>query len=162
MTWVDYAIVAIVLLSMLLGGLRGLVRELLSLAGWVLAVVFALWLGSDVAQSLPQDWDPLARLALGSLLVFVATVFAAGLLGSLLGRLLKAAGLGGTDRALGALFGLCRGLLAVIVLSLIASFTQLSTQPVWKQSVLLPGVTALIMAIKPWLPDKVQALVRTG
>lgn len=162
MTWVDYVIVAVVVLSMLVGGLRGLVREMLSLAGWVLAVALALWLGTDVAQALPQDWDPVARLALGSVLVFVATVFAAGLLGSLLSRLLKAAGLGGSDRALGALFGLCRGLLAVIVLSLIARFTHLTAQPAWKQAVLLPGVTALILAIKPWLPAKVQPLVKTG
>jgi membrane protein required for colicin V production len=162
MSWIDYVIIAVVVLSILLGALRGLVREFLSLAGWVLAAVLSLWFGADAAQSLPADWSPVARLALASVLIFVATVFAAGLLASVLGRLLKAAGLGGTDRTLGAVFGLCRGLFAVVALMLMAGLTQLTSQPAWKQAVLIPRVTALILIIKPHLPENMQVLVKTG
>jgi membrane protein required for colicin V production len=95
-------------------------------------------------------------------LVFVTTVFAAGLLASLLGRLSKAAGLDGVDRTLGALFGLCRGVLAVIVLTLVAGLTHLTAEPAWKQALLVPHVTAVIETVKPWLPDKVQSLVQTA
>ncbi len=161
MTWVDYVIVGVILASLLLGGLRGFVRELLALAGWVAALVLALWFGPQVAQALPASWEPLARLALGSLLVFVLTVFAVGLGAALLSRLLKAAGLGGTDRMLGAVFGLLRGLLVVLALVVAASWTRLTAQPAWKESWLTPALTSFVNACKPWLPESVQPLVKT-
>lgn len=160
MTWIDYAIVTVVVLSMLLGVLRGFVRETFSLVGWIMAFILSGWMGQRVAVWMPEPWGDLPRLAFATVLVFVATVFLVGLVGSVANHLTRSAGLAGTDRALGALFGLLRGALVVVALLTVGGLTSLSTQSAWNRAVLLPGLTAFVVAAKPWLPQRAQALIK--
>ena len=109
----DWLLCAVLLLSMLVGAWRGLVYELMSLAAWVAAFVLAQWLAQDVALKLPllQSAAAQVQYAAAFVLVFVLTLFAAGFLSWLLKKVVETVGLRPVDRALGALFGVARGVL---------------------------------------------------
>ena len=80
MNWVDGVLLAVLVLSVLLGIWRGLVYEVLSVAGWVVAFLMAQAYASTVGEWLPMaQFSPALRLAVGFALVFVAISFASGM-----------------------------------------------------------------------------------
>ena len=109
MTWFDYAVLAIVGISVLFSIMHGFVRELLALASWVVAFLVAQLFATEVAPILTGITNPSLRLLVAFLAVFVATFIAMTVLAILLSSMIKRAGLGAVDRLLGALFGLVRG-----------------------------------------------------
>ncbi|VVE08306.1 colicin v production transmembrane protein [Pandoraea eparura] len=158
LTVVDYAAIAVLLGSMLLGMLRGLVRELFNLVGWVVAFFVARAFGPDVAHWLPADLPggEMTQGALGFLLVLVAVVFGAGIVSALVGRMTDMIGLRPADRGLGMLFGIVRGMLLLMLLMVAAKLTALPQQPVWQQSLVRPWVEAGLSRLMPYLPEPVQ------
>ncbi|MGE5639974.1 MAG: CvpA family protein [Clostridia bacterium] len=161
MTWVDYTLIGVVVASVAWGVWRGLVREIVSLAGWVIAFLAANLLAGPVGERLPES---MARSELRVLVAFVAVFIASLVLttlaGLLLSKIVKAAGLGGLDRALGALFGLARGALIVAALALVAGLTSLPQQDAWRRSVCGPALERLASALKPWLPPLLSDRLR--
>ena len=153
MTLFDLAVIAIVGLSVLLSVIRGLVREVLALAAWVVAFLAANVLAGTVAPWLPDSMEGEAlRLLGGFVCVFVATLIAMSVLAILASKLVKSAGLGLEDRLLGSAFGLARGLLVVMILVLLAGLTSLPRQAVWRNAVLSDPLEGLAGSIKAWLP----------
>ncbi len=108
MTGFDFAILTILLVSLLLGLWRGLVYEVLSLVGWPVAFVLSKLYGGSIAPMMPGAQETM-RLALGYAVVFIVVLIAWGVLAWLLSKLVKAVGMGWLDRSLGALFGALRG-----------------------------------------------------
>lgn len=159
MTLVDWIIVGGAAFSVLLGVLRGIVRELIALAGWIAAIVLALHYAIDVgaALPLPVNW-PALRTGLGALLIVVAVILVAGAAGWLVHKLLAAAKLSAADRTLGAGFGLLRAALIVLTVVFFSYQTALAQQPWWKASAVLPHVEATVRFVAPHLPDPTQAL----
>jgi len=153
MTLVDIAVAVIVGLSVLLSLIRGLVREVLALAAWVVAFLSANLLAAPVAPWLP-DVIPSEELKLmaGFICVFVAVLIAMSVLAILASKLVKSAGLGVEDRLLGGAFGLARGMLVVIVIVLLAGLTSLPRQAVWRNAVLSGPLETLAVHSKAWLP----------
>lgn len=149
MTLIDWIIVVIVAVSTLAAGWRGLVRSLISLAGWIAAFVSALLFGSVVAQWLPESWGEPARVAAGHVIAFFGVLFVAALFGLLASRIVRAIGLGGADRWLGALFGFARGALIVAVVSVLFSWTPVADAAAWRSSTLLPWVAHALEAVGP-------------
>ncbi|HEY0960945.1 MAG TPA: CvpA family protein [Pseudomonadales bacterium] len=143
MAIVDIIILGVVLLSCLFGAFRGLVKEALSLAFWIGAAVLASVFSDALALRLGAVSDSaMVRQIVAFVLIFVFTVFAGGLLSNLISRLMSRAGLGGVDRALGALFGIIRGLVIVtIVVMLTARFP--ATREPYSESVLMPYIMVL-------------------
>jgi membrane protein required for colicin V production len=138
MTWLDVVIVAVIALSTLLSLFRGVVKEILSLAVWVLA----FWLAfhySSAASRLLEGVIPYesARLGATFLLIFIAVLLAGMLVSTFVSRLVQAGGLGVADRALGAVFGALRGVVVVAVLVMLAALTPLAQDHVWKESQLV-------------------------
>lgn len=160
MTLFDYAVLIIVGASVVVSVMRGFVRELLSLAAWVIAFVAANMLSATVASWLPSSiTDGSLRALTAFAAVFVVTLIAASVLGLVLSRAIKSAGLGLEDRMLGGAFGLARGLLIVIVLVLLAGLTTLPRQPAWSNAMLSPPLEALAGTIKPWLTHAVTRYI---
>lgn len=155
----DGVFAGILLLSLLVGAWRGLVYELMSLAGWVAAFVLAQWLAGDVAQWLPvwRDAADSVRHAVAFVLVFVASVFAAGLVSWLLRKVVDTAGLRPADRSLGAIFGLLRGVLVLMALAVVVQLLGMHTEPWWQSSRGSPLLEVLLSGIKPLLPAVLQA-----
>ncbi len=161
MTWLDYAVLGVMLVSVLWGVWRGLVREVISLTGWVIAFLAANLLAGPLGELLPEsNWQPELRVLLAFVGIFVLVLALGTLAGLLLSKILKAAGLGGLDRTLGALFGIARGALIVVALGLVAGLTPLPRQAVWKQSASGPFLGNLCLALKPWLPPALGERLR--
>lgn len=116
MTMIDIGIVAIVGLSCIMGVLRGLIREALSLCVWIFGGFFAAAFDERAAPWFTGVIDsPQLRLVAGFALVFVAGVFLGGIVTNMVSKLTSALGLGSIDSALGMLFGLLRGVLIITV-----------------------------------------------
>jgi membrane protein required for colicin V production len=144
MSSLDLALVAVIALSALAGVLRGLVREALSLAVWIGAAWVALRHGETGAALLGDlVASPELRLWAGRLLTFVVLVFAGSLLTWVVGYLIRHSALTGTDRLLGLLFGVARGVLVVGLAALALQAGGFATEPWWRQSKLLPYAAAV-------------------
>ena len=160
MTWFDYAVIAILSLSVLLAAFRGVVREITALAGWVAALVLSGLFAQELAQLLPASLSPMLRAVIAYLVIFLGVLLLAGLTGVLLARLFRAAGLGFTDRAVGALFGLARGALIVFVAVMLAGLTSLPKEPFWREAALSGPVETAVLAAKPALPVDLAQRIR--
>lgn len=153
MTWLDYAALALLAASILWGVWRGLVREVISVAAWVLAFLAANLFAGPLGEQLPKALPtPEIRVLVAFIAVFVAALAVCTLFGLLLSRLAKVAGLGGLDRALGGVFGLARALVILLAFALLAGLTALPRQPVWRNSVCGEPLAQAALALRPWLP----------
>lgn len=156
MGWMDWALLAVLLLSALLGLWRGLVYEVISVAGWVVAFVLAQAYAAEVSMWLPVDGlsAPL-RLAAGFAVVFMAAAFAGGLVAWVVKKLVESVGLRPVDRVLGGAFGLIRGLVILLGLAVVVSMTPLQQQVGWQASRVAGLLSATLHEVKPWLPEPV-------
>ena len=152
---IDWVLVALLLLSLLVGLWRGLVFEVLSVLGWIAAFFLAHWFAPDVAALLPMSWasQPI-RFAAAFVLTFVVAVFVAGLLASLVRKMVAAVGLRPVDRLLGGVFGLVRGLVLLLAVAVAVDMTPLKDSPWWKESTGVPVLSAALKGLKPALPEK--------
>ncbi|CAN5666559.1 CvpA family protein [soil metagenome] len=158
MIWVDYAILAIIGLSALISIWRGLIREVLSLLAWILAILVAVTFMRPLADLLtPYISVPSARLIIAFMALFIATLLCGALINFIIGKLVMSSGLSGTDRVLGIVFGIARGALVVGVLVLMARLTPLPQDPWWEQSVLLGRFEAMALWLRSYLPPEVAA-----
>lgn len=154
MTAFDYAVLATIGLSILLSVWRGAVRELFALASWVLAFLAAQAYGPAAAAYVPRSLDhPSLRVLAGFVAVFVVVLVVTALAALLASKLVRAAGLGPADRALGAVFGFLRGMLVVLILVLLCGLTAAPRQPVWREAMLSAPLEAAAIAVKSYLPD---------
>lgn len=159
--WIDYCLLGLVGLSALIGLMRGLIREVFSLALWICAAWVALHYNPMVSVHLEQAIPlPSVRMAASFALVFIATLMAGGVLGFLLGKLVSASGLNGTDRLAGLLFGVARGGFIGAILVVVANATPLAQDPWWKQSKLIPPFQALAMWLRGQMPADLAARVK--
>ncbi|TLY51317.1 MAG: CvpA family protein [Gammaproteobacteria bacterium] len=139
MNWADYCILAMLALSVLMGLWRGLIGEVLALACWIVAVWVAWLFGPQVAAQFTRVDVPSARLLIGYALCFIAVLIAGAIVSFLMRKLIRGSGLSGTDRLLGMVFGLARGVALVILVVLLLGFTPFPRDPWWHQSQLLPS-----------------------
>jgi membrane protein required for colicin V production len=154
MAVVDWVLLGVLLASLALGAWRGLVFEVLSVAGWLAAFVMAQVLAPQVATWLPMgNASAPLRHAAAFALVFVLTVFAAGLLAWLVKKMVEAVGLRPIDRVLGALFGLLRGMLLLLAATVVVHLTPLAQSAAWQESAGAPILQSLLRAVKPVLPE---------
>jgi len=161
MTAFDYAVLTVILVSVLLGLWRGVVSEILALAAWIVAVFVARAQGSAVANWLSvQIAEPGMRLAVAYVMVFAGVLLVFALARMLISLLLKAAGLGLLDRLLGAGFGVMRGILVVLMAVLVAGMTPLPKADWWRDATLAPPLETAVIAAKPWLPADAAKRIR--
>ena len=154
MASLDWIFVVVLLGSMLLGAWRGLVYEILSLLGWVVAFMVARTWAQAVAVWLPLDgWDMQLRYAAAFVLLIVGALFAWGVISWLSKQLIEAIGLRPVDRTLGALFGVLRGGLLLLVLALVIQYTPMNKALWWQESTLAPWLTAALSFVLPALPQ---------
>jgi membrane protein required for colicin V production len=131
------------------------VKEVASLAVWVVAVVGASRLAHFPAELLPPWLSAPLQQTVGFLIVLVLILIIGKLITMALKELVSAAGVGTLDRILGTGFGLARGGLIVIVLSVLAAMTSLPTQPAWKTAKTRSFLELGIRTAAPWLPASV-------
>ncbi len=157
----DIAILMIFALSMLIGLVRGLVVEVLSIVVWVMASVLAYMLGPAVAGWFGSQVELNSlRIFLGYGAVFVAVLIVGALLVFLMKKLIQGTGLTGTDRLLGMLFGALRGGVLVVILILVVGLTPIPNDDWWQQSRAVAVFQPMAARVRAWLPANVADKVR--
>jgi membrane protein required for colicin V production len=151
--WVDWALAAVLAISIAVGLWRGLVFEVLSLLGWVAAYIAAQAFGSTVAPMLPVG-APGSGLNLGAAfaLVFVSALIVWALASRLLRLVIHATPLQVFDRVLGGGFGLLRGAVLLLAVATVVSLTPAARSPAWQHSQGAAWLGATLQSLKPVLP----------
>jgi membrane protein required for colicin V production len=159
MTWVDYSVLAILGLSTLVGVFRGFVREALGLVGWLIALFLAVRFAPEVTHWLPGgDFAPLlARQLIAAIAIFIVVALITGVIAWLIAKTLHSIGLGLMDRGLGAIFGLARGLLIVIICAVVAGLSPVVEQPGWQDAKLRGPLETAALAASPYLSRAIPA-----
>lgn len=154
----DWLAVALIVMSMLYGLMRGLVFEVISLAGWVFAFLCAQWFAGEVSVWLPfGEIDAAWRYPLAFVLVFVAVAFGVGLVAATTRRLIAVVGLGPVDRLLGGMFGAARGAVALLTVAVAIHLLALSDSAWWRESRSAVVLDAALQGVKPSLPEKLAS-----
>ena len=150
----DWFFIGVLVVSLLVGAWRGLVFEVISVVSWIAAFVLAQWFAPAVAHWLPiSSTNEALRYGLGFLIVFVGTIFAGSLIAFVIKKLLAAVGLSPVDRMLGAAFGVVRGVVILLALTVVVGMTPLKSAHWWQESegAKLAGVA--LHGLKPVLPE---------
>ena len=150
---VDWILLAVLGLSLLLGFWRGIVQELLSLAGWVAAFYVSQMYAPQAAAWLPMAGSSqMLRYAAGFVVVFVAVLVATVLVSFVVKKLVSAVGLGPLDRLLGSVFGLMRGVVILLAVTILVGMTPMRETMAWKQAQGAIWLQKLLHVFKPVLP----------
>lgn len=161
MSLLDIIVVLILVLTIVRGLMRGMVNTLFSLAAWLLAFLLGKWGALLVAPLLPIGVEnPAIRYFAGFAVIFLLVLIVVSLLGHALGSLLKAVGLGGTDKLLGGVLGLAKGLVILVGLTIAAGLTSLPRTEFWKQAAVSGSLQAMAIRTLPLIPDDMAKYVR--
>ncbi len=154
MIWIDFAMIGLVFISLIIGLFRGLVREAFALITWGLAIWVGLTFGREFSVFLETMIDiASARLAAGFAVLFFMTLLLGSTVSYLLGEIITKTGLTGTDRFLGMIFGIGRGILVVSIIVVLAGLTPLPDEPWWQESKLIPPFQSVAVWVRSQVPD---------
>ena len=160
MTIFDYLVLFVLGCSVLVSTLRGLVREILSLFGWVVAFWVANTYGNALAELLPEMTSVgVVRLIAAFLILFIGTRLLVSLLNMAITAGMKAGGWTVADRGLGSLFGLSRGMVLVLVGVLLCGMTSIPKQPFWRNALLSPLAETAARTVLPFLPKNMTQYI---
>lgn len=154
----DYVILAILGASGVLGFIRGLIKELLSLVAYIAAFMAAIWWGPVLATWLVDLIDnSLLRTAVAYAGVFVMALMGVGLINLVLTALIERTGLSPADHGMGMVFGLMRGNVLVLLLVVVTGYTQLPAELWWQESSLVKTAINMVIGIKSYLPPDIAS-----
>ncbi len=158
----DYAILAVVTVSALLGVFRGFIRESLALISWLLA----FWIAYTYASAAGVYFQPYLssaplQVAAAFVALFVISLLLLTVVSSLIYRLLAISGVGGTDRVMGGFFGVVRAVVIIAGFMLVAGITSLPQEPWWRDSMLAKHFNPLVLLIRDLLPADIAKQLMT-
>ena len=161
MTYFDYAVIAIVGLSVVVSMMRGAVKEMLAILGWIAAFYVAKAYSPLLATFLPEGIPTEAlKTLIAFVILLIAVLFLNGLITMAISSVISKVGLGWINRFLGMLFGFAKGLLISCVLVLLAGLTSLPKEQMWTDAVLSEPLEMLVKSALPWLPESVSKHVK--
>lgn len=157
MVTLDYIILAIILLSAVIGLVQGFLKEICSLVTWILAIWLAWALGPSVAPYLGGvlEREPYGLWA-GRAIVFVLVLIAGAILGYAVNHFVRMSLFSGLDRMLGFLLGLVRGVVIVGFVVILAQSAKLDTEGWWQRSQLAPVVTPVASGLRALIGDRLS------
>ena len=156
MTWADYTILGIILVSAILGLVRGFLREVASLLVWLLGFWIAVRYAPAVGEAFKFVKTAEDRLIIGYAVVLVAVLIVGTVVGMLLKKLVDSSGAVAGDRGLGTLFGAVRGVVVVTVLILMGSMVLVPQPAWWRESKLIPYAAPLMALARRFAPMAVD------
>lgn len=161
MTAIDWTILVILIVSSLISLKRGFTKEALSLATWIVALVIARLFSDKLAVVMAGLIESDAwRYTTAFAILFVATLVVGALINHLLGEFVRMTGLTGTDRVLGMVFGLLRGL--VVVVALLALGRLFALDQFWQDSLLVPFFEPVISWTGEYINKASNAILSVG
>jgi membrane protein required for colicin V production len=159
----DYVILAILLLSAVVGLVRGFLREVCSL----ITLVLAVWLAWKLGPSLEPFMGGALRQAnyglwVGRMIVFVLVIIGGGIVGALVAHFVRLSLFTGTDRFLGFLLGLARGVVVLGAVVLLGRMVHLDGEDWWKASILAPQLGPVAGALQAITGETLESLDKAG
>ena len=163
MSGFDWLIAVIFLLSIIVGVMRGFIREALSIASWILAFwlanTFCTQVGDYIGQNLVDIPTPAFRVSIGFAVIFIGTLFLFSIISYVVSKLMVKGAIKGTDRILGIFFGVIRAVAIVVVVLLIARGMGMESNEWWKNSNYLSYFEPIANYVEQLLPDQLQSKV---
>jgi membrane protein required for colicin V production len=154
--WVDWALLAVLAVSVVVGLWRGLGFEVLSLVGWVVAFFVAQAFAPSLAALVPLG---VPGGALNHGVAFIAAFVLALLVWALLSRLIRllihATPLQPVDRVLGGVFGLARGAVLLLAVATVVMLSPAQRSSAWQRSYGAAWLATVLQGLKPVLPDAI-------
>ncbi len=158
--YADIIILGVLLISLVISLWRGFVREALSLITWVASFWISIHFYPVVSDSLIDHIStPGLRMMVAFSVLFFGALIVGGLVSYLIIHLIKKTGLSGTDRMLGAAFGLLRGGVIVALGVMGADMLHLSSDPKWQDSYLIPFFQQAANGLKHIIPHAIGSVV---
>ena len=153
--WMDIVILSIIGISAILSLFRGFVSEVVSFLGWIVSGWVAFKFAGPVGECLAGVVSlPSVRMALAFVALLLGSLLLFGILNLLIGKLIDSTGLSGTDRMLGIVFGVARGVAIVTVLVILAGLTPVPRDPWWRESRFIGHLEQLAKIGIALLPQK--------
>ncbi|MEE9446283.1 MAG: CvpA family protein [Cocleimonas sp.] len=158
--YIDITILVIILITALIGFMRGFIWMAIFLATWTAAILLAYTYKEQLAPMLPVKLESeTMQIGLAFLLIFIGTLIAGAIINYLFSKAVSAIGLGTFDRILGMGLGMVLGALGVTLITMLLSFTELPTQDVWNKSKLIPKFKEAAEWIKTLVPESMNELI---
>lgn len=156
---VDFVIIVAVLASVVVGVIRGIVREAIAMAALLLAIWAALhlgpyaggWLGGSMGSTDFEMWA-------GRGLIFIIVLALGALAGWGISKIVRMAGLSGTDRYLGGVFGFLRAVVLVGLFALFGRYAAFDADDWWLDSSLIPYAETVADWIEVMAPKGMEML----
>ncbi len=160
MNYIDIAIIVIILITALIGFMRGLVWMAVFLATWTAAILLAIKFKDSLASQLPiKLGSEVAQTGLAALLIFLGVLILGAIINALLHKLINAVGFGTFDRILGTGLGILLGALAITLLTMLLGLTELPDQDAWKKSKFVPKFQEAAAWIKTLIPEDLNKYI---
>lgn len=157
MIWADWFLLAALIISILIGVLRGFTREVLGLLSWILAIIAALVLAPQTVGWLePHIATPSIRIAASYALMFFGVLVLGAIVTSIVSMLVRKSPLSSVDRMVGGGFGLLRGVVIALGVVWLVGMTPARQDPWWGQSALIPPLESVARSFDRMLPDNWQ------
>lgn len=160
MNYIDITIIVIILITALIGFMRGFVWMSIFLATWTAAILLAIKFKDQLAAVLPiKLGSEVAQTGLAALLIFLGILIVGAIINALLHKLLNAMGFGTFDRILGTGLGIVLGGLAITLLTMLLGLTELPDQDAWKKSKFVPKFQEAAVWIKTLIPEDLNRYI---
>ena len=159
---VDYIILAIVVISAIMGLVRGLLREAIAVITWFLGIVLAWMFADSLAAHLGGvlENSPM-RIWAARVVIFVGVLLVGGAVSVIVGHYVRVSMFSGLDKFLGFVFGIIRGVVIVGAFTIAIQTLRMDEDPRWKSSRLLPYAEGVADALRGIVGDKLERLERS-
>jgi membrane protein required for colicin V production len=154
MAGLDWFVLLTILLSIGIGMWRGFIREAFAIAAWI-AGAFCAWQYAEFAAGLLGNLisQPSLRMIAGYVLAFLAAYIVVAIVGAVVRSILNAVGLSFLDRGLGAIFGVARAAIVIIIVASLAANTPLVQSKEWTGALVAGPLALALAAAKPFIPQ---------
>ncbi|NKF24290.1 CvpA family protein [Solimonas marina] len=155
MTWIDYCIVALALISVLVGVVRGFTREILSLCTWVFAFLMAALFGGRAAYLLEGHIaDPALREAVSCGIVFFLALLVGTIVTHFVVQAVRDSRFSASDRTLGAGVGVLRAVIVLVLFVIVASRLGAAQDGWWQKSRIVPHFVGIAHGVEALIPQR--------
>jgi membrane protein required for colicin V production len=161
LTGFDYIVIATVVFCVLVSMMRGAVKEMLAIVGWVVAFYIAKAYSTTLAAFLPEAIPTEAlKTLIAFLILLIAVLVLSGLVAMAISSVVSQIGLGWLNRFVGVIFGFAKGMLIACLLVFLAGLTSLPKEPMWTDALLSDPLEMLVESTLPWLPEGISEHVK--
>ena len=158
LSWLDWTLLAVLVISVIIGLVRGFVFELMSLAAWLVAWFAAQWGAPLLGPHIPLGGaGSTLNIAASFAICFIAAMIVWSLVSRLVRLWLQATPLSLPDRVLGAGFGLARGAVLLLAVATLVVLTPAARAPEWRTSHGAAWLMIALQGLKPLLPSAIAA-----